>query len=238
MARHRQKSLKVVTNILSILARRRRKIWDFAIQKQGGMNPPVWRFFKTGGEFFKTGGNSPHSPLLAQHWTPSMSLTNGIRRHALNASRAWGSTSSEANFLARSATASQSSAGLLLSCLVQGDLKKRAPKVDSSRSYIFRNNSLSFVHNIIQTLLFPFPSQENISTYHFHTTWYLPHVPLFEPYIFQKKCISSTMIFIFLTVFLLFKRDRDCLQVRKIDQWIHWNGSRNSKILMWLSVAT
>ena len=51
--------------------------------------------------------------------TPSMSLTNGIRRHALNASRAWGSTSSEANFLARSATASQSSAGLLLSCLVQ-----------------------------------------------------------------------------------------------------------------------
>ena len=79
--------------------------------------------------------------------------------------------------------------------------KKRAPKVDNFKSYIFRNYSLSFAHSIVQTVLFPFPEFKNISTYYFHTTWYLPHVPLFEPDIFQQKRVFSTMIFIFLTAF-------------------------------------
>ena len=69
MTCRRQKLLEVVTNILSILARRRRKIWDFAIQKQGGMNPPSFEIFQNWGGFFQNwGGIPPHSPPLAQHW--------------------------------------------------------------------------------------------------------------------------------------------------------------------------
>ena len=59
MTRRSRKSLEIVTNILSILARRRRKIWDFAIQKQGGMNPPSFEIFQNWGGIFQNWGGIP-----------------------------------------------------------------------------------------------------------------------------------------------------------------------------------
>ena len=60
MARRRRKSLEItILIILSILARRRRKIWDFAIQKAGECSPRFEIFQSWEGDFSKRGGGIP-----------------------------------------------------------------------------------------------------------------------------------------------------------------------------------
>ena len=51
-----------------IMTCRRRKLLEVVTchPKEGGMTPPVLRFFKTGGNFSKLGGIPP-PPMLAQH---------------------------------------------------------------------------------------------------------------------------------------------------------------------------